>query len=79
MGRIKAVYIKRITKRLLNEHSGEFTADCNKNKDVLKKYTKIVSPKIRNAIAGYAARLVKQSIENKERKVVSSEDLSKFY
>ena len=71
--------IKRVTKQLVKEHKDEFTEDYNKNKEVVGKYTIIQSPKIRNVIAGYAARLVKQSKDNKQKRSINKEDLSKFY
>ena len=79
IGRIKTVLIKRISKQLVDEHGDEFSEDFNKNKEVLKKYTDIKSPKIRNVIAGYVSRLVKQAKEGKERRKTSTEDISKFY
>ena len=79
MGRIKTILVKRITKQLVNEHKDEFSEDYNKNKEVVAKYANIKSPKIRNLIAGYAARLIKQSKSEKERKRTSTEDISKFY
>ncbi|HJO01550.1 MAG: 30S ribosomal protein S17e [Candidatus Woesearchaeota archaeon] len=79
MGRIKTILVKRVTKQLVKEHSEELSEDYNKNKEVLKKYVNIKSPKIRNVIAGYAARLVKQSKEDKEKRSINKEDLSKFY
>jgi len=79
LGRIKTILVKRVTKQLVKEHSEELSEDYNKNKEVLKKYVNIKSPKIRNVIAGYAARLVKQSKEDKEKRSINKEDLSKFY
>ena len=71
--------VKRVTKQLVKDHGDEFTEDFAKNKEVLKKYAEIKSVKIRNVIAGYATRLIKQSKEGKVKKRISSEDLSKFY
>ena len=79
MGRIKTILVKRITKQLVKDHKDEFSEDYNKNKEVLKKYVIIKSRKIRNVIAGYAARLVKQSKEDKQKRSINKEDLSKFY
>jgi len=79
IGRIKTVLVKRITKQLVSEHADEFSQDFNKNKEVLKKYAIIKSTKIRNVIAGYASRLIKQSKEGKEKRRVVREDISKFY
>jgi len=79
MGRIKTKLVKRITKQLVAEHKEEFSEDYNKNKEVLKKYIIIKSPKIKNVIAGYTTRLIKQSKENKQRRRINTEDISKYY
>ena len=79
MGRIKTVLVKRVTKQLVEEHGDEFSDDFNKNKEVLKQYTNIESPKLRNVIAGYVSRLVKQAKEGKVRRRPNKEDISKFY
>ena len=79
MGRIKTILVKRVTKQLVKEHLEELSEDYSKNKEVLKKYVDIKSPKIRNVIAGYTSRLVKQSKSGKEKRSINKEDLSKFY
>ncbi len=79
LGRIKTVLVKRITKKLVLEYPKEFSEDYKKNKDLVDKYAVIKSPKIRNVIAGYAARLVKQAKSGKEKRVINPEDISKFY
>ncbi|MCH8003713.1 MAG: 30S ribosomal protein S17e [Nanoarchaeota archaeon] len=79
MGRIKTKLIKRVTKQLVAEHKDDFSEDYNKNKEVLKKYIITKSPKIRNVIAGYTTRLIKQSKENKQKRRINTEDISKFY
>ena len=60
MGRIKTLLVKRLAKRLIKEHGPEFTSEFDKNKVLVEKYTNATSTKIRNIIAGYTARLVKQ-------------------
>ncbi|MBW2977185.1 30S ribosomal protein S17e [Candidatus Woesearchaeota archaeon] len=79
MGRIKTVLVKRVTKQLVSEHPEEFSEDYSKNKEILKKYASIKSPKIRNVMAGYVARLVKQSKQDREKRKINAEDISKFY
>ena len=80
MGRIKTAQIKRITKQLMKEHASEFSPDFSKNKEIVSKYTDIESTKIRNTVAGYAARLVKQQSQNAgPRKSMHKEDLSQYY
>ena len=81
MGRIKTLLVKRIGRKLVKVHSQEFTSEFGKNKAVVNKYTDVSSIKLRNSIAGYAARLIKQrtALEGKPRRKAHEEDLSKFY
>ena len=80
MGRIKTAQIKRITKQLMKEHAAEFSPDFSKNKEIVSKYTDITSSKIRNVVAGYAARLVKQGAQSSgPRRSMHKEDLSQYY
>jgi len=81
MGRIKTLLIKRIAEKLIKEYGQEFTPEFGKNKALVNQYTTVSSPKLRNSIAGYAARLIKQrtALEGKPRRKAHEEDLSKFY
>ena len=81
MGRIKTLLVKRIAHKLVKVHSQEFTPEFDKNKELVEKYTDVSSSKLRNLIAGYTARLVKQRtiLENQPRRRIHEEDLSKFY
>ncbi len=81
MGRIKTVLVKRIAEKLVKVHSQEFTSEFEKNKALVEKYTNVTSSKMRNIIAGYTARLIKQKIilEGQPRRRVHEEDLSRFY
>ena len=73
--------VKRIAKKLVREYAQEFTPEFDKNKELVEKYTNVASTKIRNLIAGYTARLVKQKtiLEKGPRRRLKEEDLSKFY
>ena len=81
MGRIKTMLVKRISKKLIKLYGQEFTPEFEKNKQLIEKYTNVPSSKMRNIIAGYTARLVKQKIiiEGQPRRRMHEEDLSKFY
>lgn len=59
MGRIKTQLIKRVTNDIIGKHGDELSRDFAKNKEVLANVMNIPSKKIRNAVAGYAARLKK--------------------
>ena len=81
MGRIKTLLVKRIAKKLVNIHPQEFTPEFDKNKPLVERYTTVSSSKMRNVIAGYTARLVRQVIaaEKEPKRRMHEEDLSKFY
>ena len=81
MGRIKTMLVKSIAKKLIKVHGQEFTSEFDKNKELVEKYTNVDSTKMRNIIAGYTARLVKQKtiLEGQPRRRMHEEDLSKFY
>ena len=81
MGRIKTTLAKSTASKLVKLHAQEFTSDFNHNKALVSRYTTVSSMKMRNVIAGYAARLVKQrTIQEKEpKRRMHEEDLSKFY
>jgi len=63
MGRIKTQLIKRTTLKLVKAHRDEFKKDFNENKQIAEKYADIPSKKLRNIIAGYVTRLVKEKQE----------------
>ena len=81
MGRIKTLLVKRIANKLIKEHPEEFTPEFDKNKELVERYTTVTSTKIRNTIAGYTARLIKQKLilEKEPRRRMHEEDLSKYY
>ena len=59
MGRVRPVFIKKISKEILSKYSEIFTDDFEKNKDLLNQYVIIQSKLVRNRIAGYIVHLVK--------------------
>ncbi len=60
MGRIKTQLIKRVSIKLVKEHRHEFKDNFEENKGIVEKFADIPSKKLRNVIAGYVTRLVKQ-------------------
>jgi len=61
MGRIKTVAIKRLGDELIMEHGSLFGADFEKNKKALEEIGRIKSKKIRNVIAGYITKKMRQA------------------
>ncbi len=62
MGRIKQTYLKRIAEELLDTYSDTFVeADFDKNKKLVASHTDITSKNIKNKIAGYLTRCIKQN------------------
>ena len=63
MGRIKTKLIKRVTQDLMEAHGDKGKEDFGDNKKLVDKYVDTSSKKIRNSIAGYVTRLVKNKVE----------------
>ncbi|MEK6936623.1 MAG: 30S ribosomal protein S17e [Nanoarchaeota archaeon] len=65
MGRIKTSMIKNLTKKIYLNNKPLFKEDFESNKLILNGLIKTESKKLRNIIAGYLTRLVKQEkLEN---------------
>ncbi len=60
MGRIKTQAVKRITRKLIAEHKEEFKDTFDENKKAVSRLADVPSRKLRNTIAGYITRLVKE-------------------
>ena len=63
MGRIKTKLIKRISLSIFKRHREELKDNFEENKQLVDGFADIPSKKIRNIIAGYVTRLVKQKQE----------------
>jgi small subunit ribosomal protein S17e len=57
LGKVRTEQVKRIARELLERYPSKFTADFENNKKLVTKFTNISSIKLRNRVAGYAARL----------------------
>ncbi len=62
MGRIKTKRIKRYTRAVMKD--AQFSGDFTENKATFTKVAVAHSKKIRNIIAGYAARLAKKQLQS---------------
>jgi len=60
MGRIKTTLVKRTALQLFNENKDKFRPKFEENKTIVTELADIPSKKLRNIIAGYVTRLVKQ-------------------
>ena len=61
MGRIKQTYLKRVAEKLMTEYPDVFVnAEFNDVKKKVSEHTDITSKSIRNKIAGYITRVIKQ-------------------
>jgi len=60
MGRIKQTYLKRVAKNLMAEYPDEFNTDFDNNKKKVGEFSTVKSKSIRNKIAGYLSRVMKQ-------------------
>jgi small subunit ribosomal protein S17e len=60
MGNIRSSFIKRVSKELIETYNGKFTNDFDENKKLVEEYTTVSTKHLRNKIAGYVTRLVRQ-------------------
>ena len=65
MGRIKTSMIKSVTLKLYKNNKEKFKDNFEDNKLILKDLIQTESKKLRNIIAGYLTRLVKQERSEK--------------
>jgi len=63
MGRIKTKLIKRNVKELIQIYPNKFSTDFNDNKKVVTETTELNSKKLRNVMAGYVTRLMRNKKE----------------
>ena len=63
MGRIKTQFVKRTSEELMKKHEEKFGKEFAENKQLVGSYTDVSSKKVRNIIAGYITRLVKNKKE----------------
>jgi small subunit ribosomal protein S17e len=60
MGRIKTKQAKRVSKKLVAEHADAFKDNFEENKKILPEFVDIPSKKLKNTVAGYVTRLIKE-------------------
>lgn len=60
MGRIRTKEVKRLAKQLVEKYGDRFSKDFETNKQVLNELGIFSSKKMRNKVAGYIVRLMKQ-------------------
>jgi len=65
MGRIKQTSLKRVANELMENYGGEFAADFETNKAKVQEHSDVRSKKIRNRIAGYTVRVIKQKMRRR--------------
>ncbi len=63
MGRIKTSQVKRISNQLLVYHKDKFNDNYAHNKKVTDELVEHYSKKLRNVIAGYMTRMIKEGQE----------------
>ncbi len=63
MGRIKTKLVKRITNELIKQYGENFKKEFEENKKLVEKYSSVPSVKMRNIIAGYVTRQMKNNEE----------------
>lgn len=60
MGNIRTSFVKRTSAELIETYEGKFTTDFDENKKLVEEFTTVSTKHLRNKIAGYVTRLVRQ-------------------
>jgi small subunit ribosomal protein S17e len=63
MGRIKTKLAKRVALRLVKEYRSQMRDNFEDNKKIVDELADVPSHKIRNVIAGYVTRIIKNKQE----------------
>ena len=66
MGRVRPVFIKKISHELMKKYSDLFSRDFEVNKKLLDEFVVVQSKLVRNRIAGYITHLKKVEAEKAE-------------
>lgn len=69
MGSVKPSYIKNFAMDLLKAYEGSFNQDFEQNKLKVSEYTDIKNKGIRNRVAGYITRVLRQKSERRRNEV----------
>ncbi|MDP1551982.1 MAG: 30S ribosomal protein S17e [Methanobacteriaceae archaeon] len=62
MGNIRTSHVKRISRELIETHQGKFTTDFDENKRLVQEFSTVSTKHLRNKIAGYVTRLVRNDL-----------------
>jgi small subunit ribosomal protein S17e len=60
MGNIRTSFVKRISKELIERYEDKFSTDFDENKMTVEELSSVSTKHLRNKIAGYVTRLVRQ-------------------
>ena len=66
MGKVRPVFIKKISKELIKNYNDVFTDEFENNKKLLDQFLILNSKIVRNRIAGYITHLKKLSKNNEK-------------
>ena len=69
MGKVRPMFIKKISRELVENHPQIFSSDFEKNKELVEKFVNVQSKTVRNRIAGYITSLIKNLNSYKKRKI----------
>ena len=67
MGRVRPVFIKKISHELMKKYSDLFSRDFEQNKNLLDEFVVIQSRVVRNRIAGYITHLKNVELEQDKK------------
>jgi small subunit ribosomal protein S17e len=66
LGKVRTVLIKRLARELVDRYSENFTADFDKNKELVDELLLNTTKRLRNRISGYITHLMKLKLSGEE-------------
>ena len=63
MGNIRTSFVKRTAKELIEIYEDKFSTDFDENKKLVEEYSTVSTKHLRNKIAGYITRLIRQEAQ----------------
>jgi len=64
MGNIRTAFVKRIAKELIENNPDKFTLEFEENKKLVEELSTVNTKHLRNKIAGYITRLMRQQSQD---------------
>ncbi len=60
LGSVRPAYVKKLSREIVDKYEHKLTLDFDENKNIISMVVELRSKKLRNRVAGYVTRLMRQ-------------------